>query len=123
MKLLQILENYDEGFLDQISSDKVDEAVNLRLPKAAIIQEIISALGSQSYISGKILYGKPPVFAILNLVLQSPDFMVEVEGFRANVLADVQKLASIAAQHKTIPEKHTHLYIKICERHGKMMAK
>jgi P-loop Domain of unknown function (DUF2791) len=116
MKLLQILENYDEGLLDQISSDKVDEAVNLRLPKAVIVQEIISALGSQSYISGKILYGKPPVYAILNLILQSPGFIVSVEGFRENVLEDVKNLAVIATLHKTMPEKHTQLYIKILRK-------
>jgi hypothetical protein len=116
MKLPQILDNYDEGLLDQISSDKVDEAVNLRLPKAVIVQEIISALGSQSYISGKILYGKPPVYAILNLILQSPGFIVGVEGFRENVLKDVKNLAVIAAQHKTAPEKHTELYTKILRK-------
>jgi hypothetical protein len=100
MKLLQILENYDEGLLDQISSDKVDEAVNLRLPKAVIVQEIISALGSQSYISAKILYGKPPVYAILNLILQAPGFIVDVDGFRTNVLEEVKNFATI--------DDHTH---------------
>jgi len=59
MKLVDILEKFDTALLDQISADKIDEAINLRLPRPVIIQEIVSALSSQSYISNKILYGKP----------------------------------------------------------------
>ena len=72
MKLIHILEKYDTALLDQISADKVDEAISLRLPQPVIIQEIISALSSQSYIANKILYCKPPAFAILNLIFYSP---------------------------------------------------
>ena len=86
MKLLPILNTYSTVLLDQISADKVDEVLNLRLPQSVIVQEIISALGSQSYISGKIHYAKPSAFAILDLIIQSPGCMVEVEGFREKVL-------------------------------------
>ena len=116
MKLLPILEKYDTVLLDQISADKVDEAITLRLPQSVIIQEIISALSSQSYISNKILYGKPPTFGILNLILQSPDFMAEVEGFRAKVLDYVRELSARAAENKTSQEKNQQLYIKILRK-------
>ncbi|MRG48323.1 hypothetical protein GFS24_24620 [Chitinophaga sp. SYP-B3965] len=116
MKLLQILENYDIALLDQLSTDKIDEAINLRLPQAVIVQEIISALSSQSYISNKILYGKPPTFAILNLILQSPDFMVEVEGFRTRVLDYIKELSTRAAQNRTSQEKNAQLYVKILRK-------
>jgi hypothetical protein len=33
MKLVTILEKYDTILLDQISSDKVDETISLRLPR------------------------------------------------------------------------------------------
>ena len=82
----------------------------LRLPQTVIIQEIISALSSQSYISNKILYCKPPAFAILNLIIQAPGFIVEVESFRVNVLDYIKELSVIAAQHKGMEEKHPELY-------------
>ena len=94
MKLIHILEKYDAALLDQISADKVDETISLRLPQPVIIQEIISALSSQSYIANKILYCKPPAFAILNLILQAPDCTVEVESFRLNVLNYIKELST-----------------------------
>lgn len=114
MKLNEILSTYDTVSLDQISADKVDEVLNLRLPQSVIIQEIITALNSQSYISKKVLYGKPPTFAILNLVLQSPGFVVEVEPLRVAVLDYVKQLT-----YKALINSHhanTKLYIKILQR-------
>ncbi|GAA3942761.1 hypothetical protein GO495_08140 [Chitinophaga oryziterrae] len=116
MKLLNILENYDTPLLDKLSADKVDEAISLRLPQSVIVQEIISALSSQSYISEKILYARPPVFAILNLILQSPSFMFDVEGFRGKVLEYVKELSTRAANTKPSHEKNPKLYIKILKR-------
>jgi len=116
MKLHSILGKYDTALLDQISADKIDEAINLRLPISVIVQEIISALSSQSYISNKILYGKPPTFAILNLILQTEGFMIDVEGFREKVLAYVADLSSKAANNKSSHEKNAQLYIKILKK-------
>lgn len=116
MKLLNILENYDTSLLDKLCADKIDEAISLRLPQPVIVQEIITALSSQSYISDKILYAKPPAFAILNLILQSPLFMVEIEGFRANVLEYVKELSARATQTKPSQEKDPRLYTKILKR-------
>src|SRR5690349_8343596 len=109
MKLLEILNAYDTVTLDQISADKVDEVLSLKLPPSVITQEIISALSSQSYISKKILYAKPPTFAILNLVLQSPDYMTKVEGFRDNVFDYIKQLMTRAAQSKSSQTKNTQL--------------
>jgi len=116
MKLHNILEKYDTTLLDQISADKIDEAINLRLPLIVIVQEIISALSSQSYISNKIAYGKPPTFAILNLILQSEGYMVDVEGFREKVLDYVKELSNRAATNNNSKEKNPQLYIKILKR-------
>lgn len=115
MKLVNILEGYDTTLLDQLSADKVDEAISLRLPHSVVIQEIISALSSQSYISDKITYAKPPTFAILNLILQSPSCMVAVEGFRTRVLDYAKELTSRAAQN-SMPDKNPSLYMKILKK-------
>src|SRR5690242_8136612 len=112
MKLLHILEIYDTALLDQLSADKIDEAINLRLPPPIILQEILSALSSQSYISNKVLFAKPPLFAILNLILQSPDHMIDVEGFQNKVLDYTNELSLKASQISTTSDKNAQLYIK-----------
>ncbi|MCF6406764.1 DUF2791 family P-loop domain-containing protein [Chitinophaga filiformis] len=116
MKLVNILETYDTALLDQLSADKIDEAISLRLPQSVIVQEIVSALSSQSYISDKILYARPPAFAILNLILQSPSFMVEIEGFRTRVLEYVKELTARVAQNNYSPGKNPVLYVKILKK-------
>lgn len=116
MKLVDILSGYDTTLLDQLSADKIDEAISLRLPQPVIVQEITSALSSQSYISDKVLYAKPPAFSILNLILQSPSYMVEVEGFRTRVLEYVKELTARASQNSPSPDKNPRLYIKILKR-------
>jgi hypothetical protein len=116
MKLQDILEKYDTHLLDQIAADKVDETITLRLPTSVIVQEIISALSSQSYISNKILYGKPPTYAILNLILQSTGYMIDIEGFQARVIQCVSELKEKAAQSNLSSRKYTLLYTKILKR-------
>jgi hypothetical protein len=116
MKLMHILGKYDTALLDQIAADKVDETVTLRLPQPIIVQEIISALGSQSYISNKILYGKPPVYAILNLILQASESVMPAEGFFEKVLENVKTFSQRAEQHQNLHEKNYQLYIKILKK-------
>ncbi len=116
MKLEQIVEKYDTALLDQISADKIDEAISLRLPQPVVIQEIVSALSSQSYISGKLLYAKPPTFAIVNLILQAPGCRIEAGDFQQRVLQYVRELAGMAAQNKNRHEHNPQLYIKILRK-------
>lgn len=51
MKVQEILEQYSDTALDKISADKVDEAVNLRLPRSVVIQEVADALNSLTYVA------------------------------------------------------------------------
>ena len=95
MKLIDILNSYSDSSLDQIASDKIDEAINLRLPRSVIIQEIISALSSLSYISGALNPTKPPAYSFLNLILSSPDCTIPVEGFQEKVLSKTKELSQI----------------------------
>jgi hypothetical protein len=115
MLLSHVLASYDTILLDQIAADKIDETINLRLPQPIIIQEIVSALSSQSYISNKILYSKPPSFAMLNLILQSEGYMIEVEGFREKVLGYIHELSARASTSNN-NEKNTTLYTKILKK-------
>jgi hypothetical protein len=117
MTIASILEKYETSLLDQISSDKIDQTISLRLPRTVIIQEIISALGSLSYIAAKVTYGKPPLFAMLNLILNARDHTVEVQGFRGRVLDYIQELSARAEKLRDFrSEKNHQLYFKILKR-------
>lgn len=116
MKLFSILEKYDTVFLDRIAADKVDDSIGLRLPQTVIVQEIISALSSQSYIAGKIQYARPPVFAFLNLILESPDGMRSIDGFRDLVAAHLNEISAQAAALNITQHPGRQLYVKILKR-------
>ncbi|MBO9633611.1 MAG: hypothetical protein J7578_10885, partial [Chitinophagaceae bacterium] len=117
MKLSAILENYETVLLDQISADKVDETINLRLPRTAIIQEVTAALCSLSYISEKVTYAKPPTYAMLNLLLHAPNYRLPAEGFRESVVTFVNELKHKTEQFKNLSgEKNYQLYCKILRR-------
>lgn len=117
MNLSTILDNYETVLLDQISADKVDETINLRLPRTAIIQEVTAALSSLSYVSEKVTYAKPPTYAMLNLLLHAPDYKLPAEGFRESVVSMIKELTNITEQFKSLSgEKNYLLYCKILKR-------
>ena len=69
MKIQEILEKYSDSALDKIAADKVDESVNLRLPRVVIIQEIAEALNSLTYVAKVLAPSRPPTYAFLKLLL------------------------------------------------------
>lgn len=117
MKLIDILNSYSDSALDQISSDKIDEAVNLRLPRAVIIQEICSALSSLSYISQALAPTKPPAYSFLNLLLNASNYSLPVDGFQEEVLSLTKILSNIANEGKELSSKKNYqLYLNILRR-------
>jgi hypothetical protein len=117
MKLIEILNSYSDSALDQISSDKIDEAVNLRLPRTVIIQEIASALSSLSYISQALAPTKPPAYSFLNLLLNAPDYCLPVDGFQEAVLSSTKELSNTVSQGKDLSSKKNYqLYLNILKR-------
>ncbi|MBK8383082.1 MAG: DUF2791 family P-loop domain-containing protein [Ignavibacteria bacterium] len=79
-----------------------------------IIQEIISALGSLSYITNALNPTKPPAFSFLNLILSSPNYSVPVDGFQERVLNMTKELSVIANGGKELSSKKNYqLYLNI----------
>lgn len=114
MKLQEILEQYSDVTLDKISVDKVDEALNLRLPRAVIIQEIIAALSSLTYVANILAPTKPPTYTILKLLLDAPDYTIPIEGFKNKVLAATETIREKAASMKSLSSgKDFQLYLKM----------
>lgn len=114
MKLLEILENYSDSAIDQIASDKIDESANLRLPRSVIVQEISSALGSLTYVASALAPSRPPTYAFIKLLLEAPDYSVEVEGFQEQVLLTTKEMTHRAQSGQGLsPEKNYQLYINV----------
>lgn len=117
MDLNSILQTYDSSLIDQIATDKIDETISLRLPHAVVTQEIASALGSLSYVSGKITFAKPPAFAFIDLLMQSPNYSEAIEGFKEKVADYSKHLCQRAIElESSAADKNYHLYVKILQR-------
>lgn len=114
MKVQTILEHYSDAALNQVSTDKVDEAVNLRLPRSVIIQEVSAALSSLTYVAKALAPTRPPTYAFLMLLLETPGYMLPVESFHDKVLQTTKEMALKAESGKELsPDKNYQLYLKL----------
>ncbi len=114
MKTTEILEHYTDSSLDKISTDKMDEAVNLRLPRSVVIQEVSEALNSLTYVGKVLAPAKPPTYSFLKLLLESHDYTRSIEGFQEKVIADTNEMMTRAESGKGLPdEKDYKIYLKV----------
>jgi hypothetical protein len=114
MKLIDILEKYSDGAIDQIAADKVNETVNLRLPRSIVIQEISAALCSLSYVASALTTSKPPTYAFIKLIIDAPNHIVSVEGFQEKVLLTTEEMTARAKSGQGLSsDKNYQLYINI----------
>lgn len=114
MKAAEILNRYSDAALDKIAADKIDEAVNLRLPRSIVIQEISEALNSLTYVARALAPTRPPTYSFLKLLLDAPDHSCSIEGFQNLVFTETQKIAKKAISGKGLSsDKNYQLYQKI----------
>jgi hypothetical protein len=114
MKILEILEKYSDVAIDQLSADKVDEAANLRLPRNIIVQEIAAALSSLTYVAGALAPSRPPTYAFIKLLMESPDHMLPVEGYQEKVMQTTKEMTTKAQTGKGLSaDKNYQLYINV----------
>jgi hypothetical protein len=114
MRLLDILPVYPEEALDHLAADKLDEIAHLRLPKEVLIQEVAAALSSLSYVGPALAPTRPPAFAFLKLLMDSPGRSAPAHGFTDRVLGATQRLTEQAASGKVLPQnKDYRLYIRM----------
>jgi len=114
MKLIEIIEKYSDGAIDQISADKVNEPTNLRLPRSVVIQEISAALSSLSYVASALAPSKPPTYAFIKLLLDATDHIMSVEGYQEKVLLTTEDMTTRAKTGQGLSsDKNYQLYTKI----------
>ena len=114
MKLIDIIEKYSDGAIDQIATDKVNESANLRLPRSIVIQEIAAALSSLSYVASALAPAKPPTYSFIKLIIDAPNHIVPVEGFQEKVLLTTEDMTLRAKSGQGLSsDKNYQLYINI----------
>lgn len=114
MKISEILEKYSDVAIDQLAADKVDESANLRLPRNIVVQEIISALTSLTYVAEALAPSKPPTYAFIKLLLDARDYMLPVEGFQEKVMQATFEMTLKAQNGEGLSKnKNYQLYINI----------
>ncbi|HAB51672.1 MAG: hypothetical protein A2315_17610 [Ignavibacteria bacterium RIFOXYB2_FULL_35_12] len=114
MKIFKILEKYSDVAIDQLAADKVDESANLRLPRNIIVQEIISALSSLTYVAEALAPSKPPNYAFIKLLLEAQDHMLPVEGFQEKVMQATFEMTTKAQSGEgLLTIKNYKLYINV----------
>jgi hypothetical protein len=114
MKIEEILEQYSDASLDKISTDKVDEAVSLRLPRTVIIQEVVEALKSLTYVAEVLAPTRPPTYSFIKLLLDAPGYALPVEGFQEKVFEETKEMTTKSVSGKGLStDKNYQLYLKI----------
>ncbi len=114
MKTTEILEHYTDTSLDKISTDKMDEAINLRLPRSVVIQEVSEALNSLTYVGKVLAPAKPPTYSFLKILLEARNYSCPIEGFQEKVIAETNELINRAESGKGFSEEKDYkLYLKV----------
>ncbi len=114
MKITEILDKYSDAAIYQIAADKIDESANLRLPRSVIIQEISSALNSLSFVASALAPSRPPTYAFIKLLLESPDYKQPIEGFQEKVMQTTKDMTKRAESGNGLsPDKNYKFYINI----------
>ena len=114
MLVADALSEYPDEDLERLARDKVEEVTNLRLPRGVLVQEIAAALSSLSYVAKVLAPSRPPSYAFLKLLLDTPDHQVSPQGFRESVLAKTDELTERAASGKGLrKDKNYPLYLRM----------
>ncbi len=114
MLVADALSGYPDEDLERLARDKVEEVTNLRLPRGVLVQEIAFALSSLSYVAKVLAPSRPPTYAFLKLLLDTPDHQVSPQGFRERVLAKTDELTERAASGKGLrKDKNYSLYLRM----------
>jgi hypothetical protein len=114
MKLFEILDKYSDQAIDQIAVDKINEPVNLKLPRCIVVQEIQAALSSLSYVASALAPTKPPTYAFIKILIDSPNHLLPVEGFQKKVMQVTNEMSERATTGLGLSaDKNYQLYTKI----------
>lgn len=114
MELKEILQSYSEEAIDDLAQDKVDEVSSLRLPREVLLQEVVAALSSLSYVAKVLAPIRPPAFAFLKLLMDAPGHRSPVEGFRDKVLESADDLTRRARDGRGLSRrKQYELYLRM----------
>jgi len=114
VKLAAILPHYSDENLSQLAHDKLEDVMQVRLPRTVLEKEIAAALSSFSYISDVLASSQPPTYAFLKLLMETPGHTVAAVGFREAVMSRTDRLTEQAAAGTGLdPRKNLSLYLAV----------
>ena len=114
MKLRDILQQLPTEALEALARERLAQVVDIRLPHAVLVDELAEVLGSSAYVTTQVAFRHPPCFAILNLLMNSPDFALPSEGFRQKVQEETERMIALASRAPIFPKpKQYNLYLKM----------
>jgi hypothetical protein len=114
MKLRAILQQQPQESLEKLARENLSEIVDIRLPHTVLVDELAEVLASSAYVGAQISRRHPPCFAILNLLINAPNFTLPGEGFRQKVQEETGQMIALASRTPIFPKpKQYPLYLKM----------
>ena len=114
MKLRGILQQLSQESLENLARGKLSQVVDIRLPRTVLVDELAEVLASSAYVTTQVALRNPPCFAILNLLMNAPDFAVPAEGFRQKVQEETDRMVALASRSPIFPKpKQYDIYLKM----------
>ena len=114
MKLRDILLELSQESLESLARERLSQVVDIRLPRTVLVDELAEVLTSSAYVAAQIALRHPPCFAILNLLLNSPDFASPTVSFRQEVQAETDRMIALASRSPIFPKRKQYdLYLKM----------
>jgi hypothetical protein len=109
MKLATLLANLPDSDLDRLATEHVRTDDKLTRPQLCNFLE--SALRSYRFVSEFIINRQPPVFSILEQLLDSPSCSKAAAGFRESVMQETERIAGLIENGEILGrDRQLHLY-------------
>jgi hypothetical protein len=92
MRIAPLLAAMSDDELDRLALEHV--RTDDRPPRPQLCSLLEGAIRSYRFVHDFVINRQPPTFAILTLILDSPDYQIGIEGFKERALAETERIAS-----------------------------
>ncbi len=114
MKIREILQQLPQDSLEALARQRLSQVADIRLPPSVLSDELADTLTSFSYINAHVVVRHPPSFAIINLLLNAPEYSLPAENFRQRVYDETDRMIAAASRQPIFPKsKQYGLYMKL----------
>lgn len=116
MKIRDILQRLPQENLEALARQRLSQIADIRLPISVLSDELADALTSFAYVHSLVVVRHPPSFAIMNILINSPDYATASENFCQRVREETDRMITISIRQPIFPKtKQYGLYMKLLE--------